>query len=84
MADPRDVGTSPGEERLRQYWGWGQGALKIQWGTSGDFTRCDRELSRYILSDRMRKGFCANLHHDVLGYWPGDTGKPGNPPEKND
>lgn len=83
MADPRDAGTSEGERRLKRYWGWGRGALKIRWGTNGDWTRCNLELARHIPNERMRKGFCSNLHHDVLGYWPGDRGKPGNPPERD-
>lgn len=83
-SDPRDVGTSRGERQLKQYWGTGAGALKIRWGTPGDFTRCDLELARHIPSDRVRKGFCANLHHEVLGYWPGEYDKPGNPSSKDD
>lgn len=78
------MADSQNEARLKAYWGWGQGSFLIRWGTPGDFTRCDRELSRHIPSERMRKGFCANLHHDVLGYWPGDRGKPGNPPDVSD
>lgn len=63
---------NPNVERLRQYWGFGQGALKIRWGTPHDFDRCVRELRRYIPSEREAEGFCANLHKRVLGGWPGD------------
>lgn len=80
-SDPRDAGTSEGERRLKRYWKYGAGSLKIRWGTDGDFTRCVNELSRHVTSENMVKGLCANMHHEVLGYWPGDTGKPGNPPE---
>jgi hypothetical protein len=81
MVAGQDTNSTPGEQRLKWYWGHGAGSLKIQWGTDGDWTRCVAELSRYIHSDHELKGFCSNLHHEVLGYWPGDTGKPGNPPE---
>ncbi len=63
---------SGNEARLKQYWGYGAGSLKIRWGTPGDFDRCVLELSRYITSERVRKGFCANVHKMVTGGWPGD------------
>lgn len=61
---------NPEAQRLKQYWVHGQGALKIKWGTPGDYDRCIVELGRYIHSDRQLHGFCANAHHDALGIWP--------------
>lgn len=73
MADTPGKGpTSKGEAQLKQYWGHGVGALKIRWGQPGDFNRCVLEVGRYIHNERELKGFCANVHHDVLGTWPGD------------
>lgn len=58
-----------GAEKLRQYWLRGEGALKIRWGTPGDFTRCVRELEKYMPG--RSEGYCANLHHRATGKWPG-------------
>lgn len=56
--------------RLRAYWLRGAGALKIRWGTPGDFDRCVVELERHMPG--QAKGYCANLHHSATGMWPGD------------
>lgn len=56
-------------ERLKRYWLTGPGAIKIRWGTSGDFDRCVRQTGKYL---RDPKGYCAELHHDATGMWPGD------------
>lgn len=56
-------------DRLRRYWTKGQGAIRIAWGTEGDWTRCVTNLSPHL---KDAKGYCADLHHEVLGYWPGD------------
>lgn len=53
---------------LRRYWLTGKGALKIRWGTSGDFGRCVRATRRYL---RDPEGYCAELHHEATGQWPG-------------
>jgi hypothetical protein len=55
---------------LRRYWSTGAGARKIRWGTSGDYTRCVKHLTKYM-GPRAR-GYCANLHHRNTGMWPGD------------
>lgn len=55
--------------RLRRYWAVGQGAARIQWGVEGDFRRCVLNLRRHI---KDPEGYCAKLHKDVVGYWPGD------------
>ena len=75
--------THPEETKtLHDYWTKGEGAAKIRWGTNGDFTRCTRQLRKYI-SPRFLNRTCAQWHHDVLGYWPGELGKPGNPVSRN-
>lgn len=66
------VGRMP--PNLRRYWLYGPGALKIRWGTPGDFTRCVRNLREHV-SDPQ--GTCANLHKDATGMWPGDRRNPG-------
>jgi hypothetical protein len=65
--------------RIHRYWTKGKGAAKIRWGTSGDFTRCRRQLLKYVGPVYINRT-CAQWHHDALGYWPGELGKPGNPP----
>ena len=73
--------THPEEtNRIHNYWTKGKGAAKIRWGTNGDFTRCTRQLRKYI-EPRFLNRTCAQWHHDALGYWPGELGKPGNPPD---
>lgn len=73
--------THPEEtNRLHHYWTKGEGAAKIRWGTNGDFTRCTRQLRKYI-EPRFLNRTCAEWHHDALGYWPGELGKPGNNPK---
>ena len=57
-------------ERLRAYWLRGEGAIKIAWGTPGDFTRCVALLDKHMPG--QAEGYCANLHHAATGMWPGD------------
>lgn len=59
-----------GAEKLRHYWTRGAGAAKIRWGTPGDWTRCFRNLSKY-LGPRAR-GYCALRHKEMTGQWTGD------------
>lgn len=64
--------THPGDgnaETLRRYWTVGAGAVKIAWGTPGDFTRCVTHLTPYM--GARSKGYCANLHKRATGAWPG-------------
>ncbi len=68
---PNDVKAT---ERLKAYWTHGAGAVKIRWGEPGDFDRCVVELSKY-LSPSQVKGYCAERHHDALGYWPSTHAK---------
>jgi hypothetical protein len=57
-------------ERLRRYWLYGPGALKIMWNTPGDWTRCYRLLSKYM--GVRAKGYCALRHKEATGHWTGD------------
>lgn len=68
-------------ENLRRYWTVGKGALKIRWGTEGDWTRCVRQLSKYL--GPRAKGYCSLRHKEMNGIWPGDTGVPGPNPRKS-
>lgn len=63
MADNRD--------NLERYWKYGAGALRIRWGTPGDFTRCQRQLRDHVGADRADR-ICAQWHYDMNGFWPGD------------
>jgi len=59
-----------GAENLRKYWTVGKGGLKIRWGTPGDWTRCVRQLNKYM--GPRSKGYCALRHKEMNGVWPGD------------
>ena len=59
-------------EVLRRYWTVGKGALKIRWGTPGDFTRCVRELDQYMPG--RAEGYCNLLHKRATGIYPGSHG----------
>jgi hypothetical protein len=63
-----DYWTKPGEK----------GYAKVGWGTPGDFRRLRGFLSKYIGPKYLNRT-TAQWHHDALGYWPGEKGKPGNP-----
>ena len=58
-----------GAENLRRYWTRGKGALKIRWGTPGDWTRCVRQLSKYM--GPRAKGYCQLRHKEVTGVYTG-------------
>jgi hypothetical protein len=57
-------------EKLRRYWLYGKGAAKIRWNTPGDWTRCVRQLSKYM--GPRSKGYCALRHKEATGMWTGD------------
>lgn len=57
-------------ERLRQYWLYGKGALKIKWGVSGDWRRCYRHLRKYL--GVRAKGYCQLMHKRATGMYTGD------------
>lgn len=56
-------------EKLRRYWLYGRGALKIRWNTPGDWTRCYRHLRKYM--GPRAKGYCSLRHKEATGVWPG-------------
>lgn len=56
-------------EKLRRYWLYGRGAAKIRWNTPGDWTRCYRQLSKYM--GPRAKGYCSLRHKEATGVWPG-------------
>jgi hypothetical protein len=63
-------------ETLRRYWTVGKGGLvKIRWNTPGDWTRCYRNLKKYM--GLRAKGYCSLRHHEMTGMWPGDKDNPG-------
>ena len=62
--------NSGGAEKLRRYWLYGKGAAKIRWNTPGDWTRCTRQLSKYM--GPRAKGYCALRHKEATGMWTGD------------
>lgn len=57
-------------EKLRRYWTVGKGGAKIRWNTDGDWTRCVRQLSKYM--GPRSKGYCALRHKEMTGMWTGD------------
>lgn len=57
--------------RLKIYWLTGEGAAKIRWGTSGDFTRCVRELRKHVTAEQARR-MCQTWHKEAVGYYTGD------------
>jgi hypothetical protein len=56
-------------EELRQYWTRGVGGAKIMWGTPGDWTRCVRQLSKYM--GPRAKGYCQLRHKEMTGTYTG-------------
>lgn len=56
--------------RLKNYWLYGPGAAKIRWGSPGDWTRCVRNLSKYM--GPRAKGYCQLRHRDATGLYTGD------------
>jgi hypothetical protein len=62
-------------EELRHYWTRGEGALKIRWGTPGDWTRCVRHLTKYM--GVRAKGYCQLRHKEVTGVYTGSKFNPG-------
>lgn len=56
-------------EKLRRYWLYGKGAAKIRWNTPGDWTRCYRQLMKYM--GPRAKGYCSLRHKEATGVWPG-------------
>ncbi len=53
--------------KLRNYWLNGEGASKIVWGSSGDWSRCVSNLAKYMGPES--KGYCALRHKEATGMW---------------
>jgi hypothetical protein len=68
-------------EELRRYWTRGLGALKIRWGTPGDWTRCVRFLSKYM--GPRAKGYCQLRHKEVTGVYTGSKYNVGKGNKRN-
>lgn len=75
MATRRTSGSRGNAETLRRYWSTGKGAAKIRWGTPGDWTRCNRLLSKYM--GARAKGYCQLLHKRNTGVYTGSRANPG-------
>lgn len=61
---------------LKQYWLTGKGAVKIRWGTDGDWTRCVRLVQKAAGADMTHeqvKGYCSKLHFMANGFYPGSS-----------
>ncbi len=74
--------TNPKEtKRIHDYWTkpGHEGYAKVAWGSPGDFRRLRAHLAKYIGPQFLNRT-AAQWHHDALGYWPGECGRPGNPP----
>jgi hypothetical protein len=56
-------------EELRKYWTRGVGGAKIMWGVPGDWTRCVRQLSKYM--GPRAKGYCQLRHKEMTGVYTG-------------
>jgi hypothetical protein len=67
-------GHAVGAEKLRQYWLHGKGALKIRWGTPGDWKRCFRHLAKYM--GPRAAGYCQNMHKKATGVYTGSKLNP--------
>lgn len=60
---PEDVANT---ERLKRYWTMGPGAAKIRWGTPGAWSRCFKNVSKYMPPETA-KGYCTNLSQRLGG-----------------
>lgn len=66
MAKGRRGGRRDGNAAtLKRYWTSGPGAAKIRWGTKGDWSRCVRQLSKYM--GPRAKGYCQLRHMQATG-----------------
>lgn len=63
-------GNRGNAEALRRYWGpSGAGGAKIKWGTPNDWTRCNRQLAKYM--GARARGYCNLLHRRYTGVYAG-------------
>lgn len=63
-----DAETYGSDRGLRNYWTHGEGAVKIRWGTPGDFDRCVAHLGKYV---KNPQGLCNEYHVEAVGAPPG-------------
>lgn len=61
---PEDIKNT---ERLKRYWTIGKGAAKIRWGTPGAWSRCYRNVVKYM-PPYVAKGYCTNLSQRLGGH----------------
>lgn len=50
---------------LRRYWESGPGAARVRWGQPGDWSRCVRQVSRFM--GGRAKGYCQLRHIAATG-----------------
>lgn len=62
--------VNPGDGNLPRHWKYGAGAAEIGWTLPGDFTRCVLKLRSHV--GAKAEAICAQWHHDMNGFWPGD------------
>lgn len=69
----RAKGKASDGASLKVYWSTGKGGAKIKWNTPGDMTRCIRYIRKYAEKEGFSaEGFCARLHKQMTGVYPGD------------
>lgn len=68
-------GRGGNAETLRRYWSSGKGGAKIRWGTGGDWTRCVKQLSKYL--GPRAKGYCQKMHKRNTGVYTGSRSNVG-------
>lgn len=70
MADAPGHGGG-GADTLHAYWGAGEGARKIRWGTPNDHSRCVRLLMEHgHMTEGQAHGYCNLLEKRVTGRYP--------------
>lgn len=74
-SETKDVDLKPGDKGsargLIRWYEHGEGALRIRWGTPGDFNRCVR-IAKDHMTKNQAEGFCNLRHKGALGKYPGD------------
>lgn len=76
MARKRTGKRGGSAETLRRYWSsGGKGGAKIRWGTPGDWTRCERQLRKYL--GPRAKGYCQKMHKRNTGVFTGSRANVG-------
>jgi hypothetical protein len=68
-ARARERNPAGNTETLHEYWLTGAGARKIRWKAHGSWQRCVDLVDKFMPG--RAEGYCANLHHEATGRWPG-------------